>query len=153
MYPGLRFGLPLLVSTLVQAHDGADITGLWRTIDDETRQPAALVEIVAEHGEYRARVVQLLDPAAPTLCTACSGARHNQPIVGMTILTGLKRSGEAFVGGEILDPDSGDTYRAQAHLIDAGRRLAVRGYIGLSLFGRSQVWERQAPLTLPPARP
>jgi uncharacterized protein (DUF2147 family) len=71
----------------------------------------------------------------------------------MTILTGLKRSGEAFVGGEILDPDSGDTYRAQAHLIDAGRRLAVRGYIGLSLFGRSQVWERQAPLTLPPARP
>ncbi len=138
----LRLFLVLCAPLWARAGDPGDIAGLWRTIDDETRQPAALLEIVADHGVYSGKVVQLLDRAAPPLCSQCDGARHNQPIVGMTILTGLKRHGERYNGGEILDPDSGSTYRAEARPIDGGARLAVRGYIGLSLFGRSQIWER-----------
>jgi len=151
----IHHALLLLLPLLAQAHDATDITGVWRTIDDETRQPAALVEIVANLGIYSGKVVQILDRNAPTLCSLCTGERHNQPIVGMTILTGLKRTGEKFGGGEILDPDSGETYSAQARLFDSGARLAVRGYIGLSLFGRSQIWERHPaqPITPRPARP
>lgn len=147
--------LILLLPLLAQANGAADIVGLWRTIDDETHQPAALVQILAEHGGYSGKVVQLLDRNAPTLCSLCGGERRNQPIVGMNILTGLKRKGEHYGGGEILDPDDGSIYQAEARLIDGGARLAVRGYIGLSLFGRSQFWERVSSpkLTPQPARP
>ncbi len=140
----------LLLPLQALAHDQTDIAGVWRSIDDQTGQPAALVQIDANHGVYSGKVVRVLDPKAPPLCTLCSGERHNQPILGMTILTGLKHVGDAFSGGEVLDPDSGMTYRAQARLVDAGARLAVHGYIGLSLFGRSQLWERTA---VTPARP
>ena len=140
----------LLMPLQALAHDSADIAGVWRSIDDQTGQPAALVQIDASHGVYSGKVVRVLDPKAPPLCAACPGERHNQPILGMTILTGLKRVGDGFSGGEVLDPDSGMTYRAQARLVDAGARLAVRGYFGLSLFGRSQLWERTA---VTPAKP
>ncbi len=61
----------------------------------------------------------------------------------MTFLWGLKKDGDQYGGGEILDPKNGKIYRAKMKLIEGGRKLEVRGYIGLSLFGRSQTWIRQ----------
>ena len=56
----------------------------------------------------------------------------------MTILWGLKKDGDQFSGGEILDPKNGKIYRAKMKLVDDGAKLEVRGFIGISLFGRSQ---------------
>jgi uncharacterized protein (DUF2147 family) len=61
----------------------------------------------------------------------------------MVILTGLTKDGTNYVGGQILDPDNGKVYRSKIRLIDAGRKLDVRGYIGIPALGRSQVWLRQ----------
>ena len=62
----------------------------------------------------------------------------------MEILRGLHPDGDEWTGGEILDPESGKTYRAKLKLIDNGEKLEVRGYIGFSMFGRSQTWIRRA---------
>jgi uncharacterized protein (DUF2147 family) len=60
----------------------------------------------------------------------------------MTILRGLRREGERYAGGEILDPDDGKVYRCAVTVIEGGKKLEVRGYIGIPLLGRSQVWQR-----------
>ena len=120
--------------------------GLWKTIDDETRQPRALVEISERDGVLSGRIVKLFrapgeDPAPR--CKECRGERHDQPVLGMTILWGMRRDGAAWDGGEILDPEEGKTYRCTLQTA-AGDRLEVRGYIGISLLGRTQVWLRAA---------
>jgi uncharacterized protein (DUF2147 family) len=60
----------------------------------------------------------------------------------MEILRHMRPDGDEWSGGEILDPETGKTYRAKMRLEDGGRKLIVRGYIGFSLFGRSQTWLR-----------
>ncbi|MEF9942731.1 MAG: DUF2147 domain-containing protein, partial [Burkholderiaceae bacterium] len=76
-------------------------------------------------------------------CDQCSGARKDQPVIGMTILWGLKNEGDEWTGGEILDPKNGKTYKAKAKLVDGGKKLEVRGFLGISLFGRTQTWVRE----------
>jgi len=63
----------------------------------------------------------------------------------MAILRGLRWDGEQYSGGEILDPDNGTTYRCRIRIVEDGRKLEVRGFIGVSLFGRTQVWTREGP--------
>ncbi|MFI5230636.1 MAG: DUF2147 domain-containing protein [Gemmatimonadales bacterium] len=119
--------------------------GLWTTVSDADGKPTAVVEIRDLDGEYVGTVRALLVPADhdDSLCTRCVGTRRNQPIVGMEILRGMRANGSAWSGGEILDPETGKTYRAKMKLSDGGDKLIVRGYIGISLFGRSQTWIRR----------
>jgi uncharacterized protein (DUF2147 family) len=122
----------------------ASPAGLWKTIDDETGQAKALVRISEDGGVLRGRIEKLFNPSRPNpTCDQCSDARKGQPIEGMTILDGLKRDGDNWEGGEILDPNQGKVYRAKAKLVDGGSRLEVRGFVGVSLFGRTQTWIRE----------
>lgn len=124
--------------------------GLWRTVDDNTGKPSALVRITENAGEYTGRVERILpgpgEDASPR-CDACQGTLKNQPVLGMTILWGMHRSadqiGDEYSGGEILDPQNGRIYHALLTMADGGRKLRVRGYIWVTLFGRTQVWERE----------
>jgi uncharacterized protein (DUF2147 family) len=61
---------------------------------------------------------------------------------GLLILSGVRRNGDVWSGGEILDPDIGKVYRAKLRLADGGKKLLVRGYIGFSLLGRTETWIR-----------
>ncbi|MDN0075969.1 DUF2147 domain-containing protein [Crenobacter sp. SG2303] len=127
------------------AHAFADTAaaGTWKTIDDETHQPKALVQISENgSGELTGRIVKLfVNP--DVLCSKCDGERKDKPVNGMNILWGLKKDGEGWEGGKILDPKSGKVYSAKMKLIDGGKKLEVRGFLGVSLLGRTQVWERQ----------
>jgi uncharacterized protein (DUF2147 family) len=76
------------------------------------------------------------------VCDKCTDERKGQPIIGMTIVNGLKKNGEKYDGGKILDPDNGKIYKCKMTLNKAGDELEVRGYIGFSLIGRSQTWKR-----------
>lgn len=123
--------------------------GYWQTIDDVTNQPKAIVQIWESSGKkLSGRIVKVFPRPGvvpQTLCTACKGEKRNKPIVGMIILTGLtskKNHPTEWVGGEILDPKNGKVYHCNIKLIDNGAKLAVRGYLGLPLFGRSQTWIR-----------
>jgi uncharacterized protein (DUF2147 family) len=120
--------------------------GTWKTLDDKTGQAKSIVVITEENGELTGKVTQVLqsDQGPNPVCKECDGERKNQPVTGMTILWGLKKDGEEWDGGKILDPKNGKIYGCKMHLTDNGQKLEVRGFIGFSLLGRSQVWERQA---------
>ena len=119
--------------------------GLWQTVN-ESGQREALVRITEVDGELRGHVVTVFSPPAPSadpLCEECPGELKNKPVVGLRILSGMRRDGERYSGGEILDPDNGNLYRCTLRLVDGGRKLEVRGFIGISFFGRTQTWLRQ----------
>ncbi len=127
----------------------ASVLGYWETIDDETNQPKSIIKIEQQGtGEYIAKVVKILktdDGSDPETrkCDKCSGERYNQPIKGMTIMQNVKQVGDnEWSGGEILDPKTGKTYNVKFSLDETKNKLNVRGYLGFSLFGRTQVWHR-----------
>jgi uncharacterized protein (DUF2147 family) len=122
--------------------------GIWRTIDDDTHEAKALVEITEQEGVVSGHIVKLFrhpNEIQDPICKPCEGERHDQRVIGMTILWNFHRDGDEWKGGEILDPEEGKIYRCKLHPIDGGARLEVRGFIGISLLGRTQVWERVSP--------
>jgi uncharacterized protein (DUF2147 family) len=119
--------------------------GLWKTIDDHTGKPKSLVRIWETNGEYQGKVEKLFrapDQDQNPKCIKCEGERKDQPIIGMTIINGMKGSGAEYSGGTILDPANGKTYHSKMTVIDNGTKLEVRGYIGVPLLGRTQTWIR-----------
>ncbi len=74
---------------------------------------------------------------------SCTDDRKDKPVQGLQIIRGMQPDGDAWTGGTILDPETGTIYRCSMHLADGGRTLVVRGYIGISLLGRSQTWIRR----------
>ena len=125
------------------AQDLASPVGLWKTIDDDTKQPKSLVRIVEQDGALLGRVEKILTDKPDARCDRCTDERKDQPVQGMTILTGMKPEGGLWDGGSILDPNNGKVYRSRMKLLEGGRKLEVRGYIGAPLFGRSQTWLRE----------
>ena len=120
--------------------------GFWKIVEDRTGKPRGLVRVTQVAQEYQATVEKIFpkpgeDPNPR--CEKCEGTRHDQPVNGMTILWGLQKHGDEYQGGEILDPENGQVYRVKMKLEDGGRKLQVRGFIGFSLFGRSQIWVRE----------
>lgn len=118
--------------------------GVWKTIDDETKEEKSYVEIYeADNGNLEGKVVKILTPGREDAkCFACSGKNKDQPINGMKILWGLKKSdAENWKNGHILDPNNGKEYKSKIYLKDENT-LEVRGYIGFSLIGRTQTWYR-----------
>jgi uncharacterized protein (DUF2147 family) len=127
------------------AQDASPV-GMWKSIDDETGKPKAMIRITDNQGELQGRIEKLFRPADQEQnpkCDKCEGARKDQPIVGMLIVSGLKKDGNEYKGGEILDPANGKVYRSKAKLLDGGKKLEVRGYVGAPMFGRSQIWVRE----------
>lgn len=120
--------------------------GYWKTIDDITGKPKSIVQISKRSDNTLMGTVVRIFPKVgddqTKLCTACKGQLHNQPIVGMTILSGLKPKNNQWTNGHIIDPANGKVYKCALHTLDAGKHLSIRGYIGLPLLGRSQTWER-----------
>ncbi|MBB5496382.1 DUF2147 domain-containing protein [Paraburkholderia sp. MM5384-R2] len=120
--------------------------GTWQTIDDHTGQPKALVQITQDgNGELNGKVIKGLgaNDQPDRRCTECTDARKDQPVLGMTIINSMKKDGDAWDHGQILDPENGKVYKCKMHLEDGGNKLVVRGYIGVALLGRSQTWIRQ----------
>lgn len=124
----------------------ASPVGKWQAVSDVDGKPSALIEISEANGQLVGTIRVLLSESDSTVvCDKCEGARQGQRVVGMQILWGMHPDGDEWSGGSILDPESGRVYRAKMHLENDGKRLVVRGFIGFSVFGRSQVWLRAEP--------
>lgn len=139
----------LLVAVLMMlpmALQAADLSGLWQTTDDKTGKPRSLVRIAESGGEYHAVVEKglLATDTGDAVCDKCTDERKGQKIIGMTIAKHLKAGSNPHVyeNGEILDPENGKTYQCKMTLSPNGNELEVRGFIGISLIGRSQTWKR-----------
>lgn len=132
--------MALLYFTIINA---TNVAGQWQNIDDETGEKKAVVEIKqTSTGELMGKIIRL-NQKPGSLCTECSGNLKDKPIEGMTIMWGLMPDGEnSWSGGEILDPSNGKTYKLKATLSADGQTLELRGYIGVSLIGRTQTWQK-----------
>ncbi|PTL80311.1 DUF2147 domain-containing protein [Vitiosangium sp. GDMCC 1.1324] len=129
-------------SALAQAPSAV---GRWTTIDDETKKPKSVIIIYEEGGKLFGKIEKLFrepNEEQNPVCDKCEGALKNQPIVGMVILRDLQKDDDEWSGGTILDPANGKTYKCKISVEDGGKKLKVRGYIGLSLIGRTQHWVR-----------
>lgn len=143
---GLFTGL-LLVST--QLFATPSVVGKWRNIDDQTGFSRGVVEIYQnKDGTFSGKVADVTPHAGYTpreFCEKCQGADRNRRIIGMDILRNFKISAKnplEFTGGTILDPTTGKVYKSKLRLNATGRRLSLRGYIGIEIIGRSQTWIR-----------
>jgi uncharacterized protein (DUF2147 family) len=131
--------------TAAYALESTSPVGIWKTFDDKTGKPRAIVRIYEQDGRLFGRIEQSFTPGGEhRVCVPCTDERKNQPIVGLLIIRNIKRDGNEYSGGDILDPESGSVYRCKMHLEQDGARLILRGYIGFSLLGRSQTWQRQS---------
>ena len=130
----------LFVGTFLSAQSAV---GTWKTIDDETGKAKSHVEIYEKDGKLYGKVVKILDPAKQNaVCDKCDGAKANKPILGLEILSGVEPDGKnEWDDGEILDPNKGKTYDVSLELVEADK-LKVRGYLGISMLGRTQYWTR-----------
>ncbi|CAN7204112.1 DUF2147 domain-containing protein [Variovorax sp. LjRoot290] len=129
----------------VWANEASPI-GLWKNVDDVSGKPRALVRITESNGALLGKIEKVFPAPNEDLnprCDKCEGANKNAPVIGLVILNGLTKDGDEYVGGQILDPDNGKVYRSNVRLIDSGKKLSVRGYIGVPMLGRSQTWLRQ----------
>ncbi|MBJ7314153.1 DUF2147 domain-containing protein [Rugamonas sp. CCM 8940] len=134
-----------LLAAPVWADEGSPV-GLWKNIDDVSGKPKALIRITESNGALQGQIEKLF--RAPNeeqnpKCDKCEGARKDAPVIGLVIMSGLKKDGSEYTGGEILDPDNGKVYKSKMNLADGGKKLNVRGYIGIPMLGRSQTWVRQ----------
>ncbi|MDH0029656.1 MULTISPECIES: DUF2147 domain-containing protein [unclassified Acinetobacter] len=124
-----------------------DITGIWQSIDDLTGAPKGQVEIIQEaDGTYTGKIIKITPRTGYTpkeFCTGCPTPYTNKPILGLNAITKLKHKKDlTYTGGRILDPNSGRVYSLTAKLSTNGQRLHLRGYVGVSVLGRSQIWIR-----------
>lgn len=119
------------------------VEGTWVNIDDETGQAKSEIELYVEQGKLYGRVLRLLLPEDEgKKCVNCKGSDKNKPIEGLLIVRGLSRDDAAWTNGKILDPANGKSYNCTIRLEDPNT-LKVRGFLGFSFLGRTQVWKRK----------
>jgi uncharacterized protein (DUF2147 family) len=125
-----------------------DITGIWQHIDDKSGNPHATIEIRKEsNNTYSGTVINLIKrpgySPSPN-CVNCPAPYTNQPILGMTVLKGLKNieGTSTYNQGRVIDPLNGQVYDAKMKLNPSGKRLSLRAYMGASILGRNQTWIR-----------
>jgi uncharacterized protein (DUF2147 family) len=135
----------VLVAATGTALAQATPTGLWKTIDDETKAEKSLVRISDNGGVYTGKIEKILSDKPDAKCTECTDERKGQPVQGMTIIRNVKASADdkaLWDSGDILDPNNGKIYKVRLKPVDGGKKLEVRGYVGAPLLGRTQTWIR-----------
>lgn len=127
-------------------HQVVSPVGVWTTISDKTHKPRSVVKISGKEGNLTAKILSVFKEAGDkSYCSKCPAPFTNKKIVGLPFVWGMKQTGEReWSGGKVLDPKSGKIYRCKMTLSRDGKQLDVRGYIGFSLFGRTQTWVRRS---------
>ena len=127
------------------AYDPTTAAGLWEQVDEKTGKPESWFRITERNGVYQGSIVKIFFKPGEDenwTCDKCEGDERGKPVLGLALIKGMKRNGTSYEDGTIMDPRDGAVYRALMRLIDDGQKLEVRGYLGISLFGRTQTWNR-----------
>ncbi|MBI1451403.1 MULTISPECIES: DUF2147 domain-containing protein [Acinetobacter] len=135
-----------VISSLSYANDDP-LVGKWKTIDDRTGYSRADVEIKKKpDGTYEGVIVETRNiPGTDkmVICSNCPGHLKDKPFLGLPFIWGFKNDPDnplSYVQGKVLDPIGGKIYKGKARLNASGKRLTIRGYVGVSVIGRSVTW-------------
>ena len=127
----------------------ASIEGYWKSIEERTGEQLSIVEIrKGNDGRYHGKIVYRYPNShgiALTNCTKCPAPYTNKPILGLEILSGFREDPnkpDSYIDGRVLEPTSGRIYKGKAVVSGEGKRLRMRGYMGVSALGRTVVWLR-----------
>ena len=138
--------LTVLLFTAAGAVPATELSpaGRWTAVDDRTGQPRGTVRIYEENGAFFGKVEATRKAEdAKEHCDLCRDGRKGKPIIGLVVLRSLKKQGDEYAGGDILDVDTGKVYRCKLQLLEQGKKLLVRGYVIAPILGRSQIWIRE----------
>ena len=141
------FSLVILIHSNTVAAASTSPIGYWKTVDDVTGDVQSIIQIYETPDHTLAgKILQTYPkPGVPPIlkCNLCKGELHDQPVLGMTILNGLKSDGaKAWVNGSIIDPRTGNIYHCFVTITAQGDQLMIRGFIMFHWLGRSQTWLR-----------
>ncbi|QBZ98393.1 DUF2147 domain-containing protein [Flavobacterium sangjuense] len=138
----MKLTLSIVMFLFFQLSFSQTIFGKWKTIDDITGKEKGVVEIFEHKGKVYGRIIEIFEAEKKHIkCEKCDGDEKNKPVMGMNIIKGMTKDGDIYGGGKVLDPKIGKWYHCKISL-DGKDKLIVRGYIGIPLFGRSQIWIR-----------
>jgi uncharacterized protein (DUF2147 family) len=138
-------GLSLTAAHAAPQRAAPSVVGLWEQVDDDGKVGGWFHIYERSDGLYEGKIVKAFPKPGEkpnAICTKCPGDQKNQPVLGLTIIKGMQRKGRNFENGTILDPRDGSVYQARMEISPDGQRLMVRGFLGIDLFGQSQIWRR-----------
>jgi hypothetical protein len=121
------------------------VTGLWQKIDPQTGTPDGWFLFVEHDDLYQGAIAKMFlgpNENQNPICSNCRDDRKNEPLLGLPLIRDMRRNGLVYEGGNILDPRDGNIYNAKMTVSPDDRTLTVRGYLGIALFGRDEIWYR-----------
>jgi len=137
----------VIMSSSAYGADKDQIMGLWNTTKNNSK-----VEIFKCGENYCGKIVELKNPNYRADDKRGMGGQpkvdrlnpdpdlKTRPLLGLNMLEGFSYSGgNVWEGGTIYDPDNGKVYKCKMTLTDP-KHLEVRGFIGISWFGRTVIW-------------